>query len=107
MSVRNDIEFIVLLAEVGAQERKEHYQKQYIRAPYGLAAEITADKCGRHRARYKRAYHQKMGEHLAPRLFISASKPLDKIRADLTDMISAEGRCHGYLFCLAEGVELH
>ena len=46
MSVRNNIEFIVLLAEVGAQERKEHYQKQYIRAPYGLAAEITADKCG-------------------------------------------------------------
>ena len=64
MSVRNDIESIVLLAEVGTQERKEHYQKQYIRAPYGLAAEITADKCGRHRARYKRAYHQKMGEHL-------------------------------------------
>lgn len=78
MSVRNDIEFIVLLAEVGTQECKEHYQKQYIRAPYGLAAEITADKCGRHRARYKRAYHQKMGEHLAPRLFIPASKHLTR-----------------------------
>ena len=44
MSVRNDIEFIVLLAEVGAQERKEHYREQYFGAPDSLAAEIAAEK---------------------------------------------------------------
>lgn len=44
MTVRNDIEFIMFLAEIGAQERKEHYREQYIRAPDGLAAEIAAEK---------------------------------------------------------------
>lgn len=44
MTVRNDIEFIMFLAEIGAQERKEHYREQYFGAPDGLAAEITAEK---------------------------------------------------------------
>lgn len=44
MTVRNDIEFIMFLAEIGAQERKEHYREQYFGAPDGLAAEIAAEK---------------------------------------------------------------
>ena len=44
MTMRNDIEFVMFLAEIGAQERKEHYCKQYLRTPDGLAAEISAEK---------------------------------------------------------------
>ncbi len=44
MTVRNDIEFVMLLAEIGAQERKEHYREQYSGAPDSLAAEIAAEK---------------------------------------------------------------
>ena len=44
MTVRNDIEFIMFLAEIGTQERKEHYREQYFGAPDGLAAEIAAEK---------------------------------------------------------------
>ena len=44
MTVRNDIEFIMFLAEIGAQERKEHYREQYFGAPDSLAAEIAAEK---------------------------------------------------------------
>ena len=44
MTVRNDIKFVMFLAEIGAQERKEHYREQYFGAPDGLATEIAAEK---------------------------------------------------------------
>ena len=48
-----------------------------------------------------------MREHLVARLFISAAKPLDEVRADLADMVGAEGSRHRNLFRLAECIELH
>ena len=41
MTVRNDIEFVMLLAEIGAQERKEHYREQYFGALLYYRCEAT------------------------------------------------------------------
>ena len=107
MSVRNNVNFILLTDQIGMQQVNQNNQKQDFCAPDGLTAKMYSKNGGADSSGNKADQHEKMHPQLVPCLCAAFVNPFYQINSQLADVIGAEGCRHRHFSCLPEGVILH